>query len=150
LRCANNKYGYNILPTAGSCLGIKLSEETKAKLRLTSLGNSYSKGRTPHNKGIPMSEASKKHLSKINRGKKHSEESKNKMSIKRKGVPKSKETRDKMGKAKEVRVINLTTNVVFSSVKEASEFYNISRGHIGSVCTGKRNYCGGYKWAYVK
>ncbi len=39
------KNGYNLIPIAGSSLGFKHSPETKEKLRLLSLGNSFAKGR---------------------------------------------------------------------------------------------------------
>lgn len=31
---------------------------------------------------------------------------------------------------------------------EASNNLNITRGHIGSCCSGNRKNCGGYKWEH--
>lgn len=39
--------------------------------------------------------------------------------------------------------------VTFASIKEATAAIGSSRSHISSVCGGKRNYCGGYKWKYA-
>lgn len=54
------------------------SAETKAKIGLAN--SKKLKGHIPHNKGKPMGENQKKHLSKINTGKKLSEETKKKIS----------------------------------------------------------------------
>lgn len=80
--------GYNISPTAGSCRGIKLSEEHKEKL---------SKAHT----GKKISEETKQKLSDIHKanpfwkGKHHSEETKQKIVEAKIGVVQSKETADK-------------------------------------------------------
>lgn len=57
--------------------GTHLSENTKEKLRRANLGKVYPeevrakhRGKTAWNKGIPMTEEAKKHLSEINKGKK--------------------------------------------------------------------------------
>lgn len=53
------------------------------------------------------------------------------------------------------RVLCITTNKEFDTVKEASEFYKCSSTHIGAVCKGKRKHCGkledGTKlsWKYI-
>ena len=72
---------YNICQTAGSTLGIKLTEQTKRKL------SEARKGRTAPNKGVPMSEEQKRKLSEAfkgennpNFGKHLTEERKRKMS----------------------------------------------------------------------
>jgi group I intron endonuclease len=54
---------YNICPTAGSSLGVKLSEETKQ------LMSSQKKGDKNHNFGKQLSEEQRKLLSAINKGK---------------------------------------------------------------------------------
>lgn len=56
--------------------GVHLSESTKEKLRQANLGKTYSQEirdkhkRPAWNKGIPMTEEAKQHLSKVNKGKK--------------------------------------------------------------------------------
>ena len=41
------------------------------------------------------------------------------------------------------KVICITTNKIFNTTKEASEFYDIkAKSHISACCKGKRNYCG--------
>lgn len=68
----NPKNGYNICRYAGSVLGKKLSEETKAKISLA-------------NSGFVMTEDAKRHLSILNTGKKLSEETKIKIGNKSRG-----------------------------------------------------------------
>lgn len=86
--------------------------------------------------GGPLSEEHKQKISKSNIGKKHSPESI------RKGVLSRAGTIDKP-------VINITTNKIFNSIKEASEFYNIDRAGISHTCLGNNSESGGYKWAYI-
>ena len=69
-------------------------------------------------------------------GKKHSLETRMKMSQNR---------HDKKGSEScfAKKVICITTNKIFNTTKEASEFYDIkSKSHISACCKGKRNYCG--------
>lgn len=81
---------YNICKIAGSTLGHKHSEETKAKIGLRSLGRKHSdktkkimsethKGNT-YNLGRKASDETKKKMSEARKGKKHSEETKKKIS----------------------------------------------------------------------
>lgn len=51
-----------------------------------------------------------------------------------------------------VEQIDLKTGdviAVFNSINEASKVTGASLTHIGSVCRGKRNKCGGYRWRFV-
>ena len=75
------------------------------------------------------------------------------MSIKSKERWGNPEYQEKMKKANEIakmkrskKVICLTTNKVFESIKDAGEFYNIKNSsHIGACCKDKRKYCGKLK-----
>lgn len=56
------------------------------------------------------------------------------------------------GAVRPVEQIDLETGEivdVFDSIKEASARTGASSTHIGSVCRGKRNLCGGYSWRFV-
>jgi len=49
----------------------------------------------------------------------------------------------------------LTTNICFSSIKEAGEFYNIRKKYITNCLTGRASFAGEFNgkkltWAYVK
>ena len=112
LDVCDRKKGYNILTNAGSNLGMKVSEETKNKMRVFMSGNKYSLGNI-------LSEDTKRMIS----------ENHSRHNIK--------------------RVVNLTTGNIFDSITDASRYYGISENHISSVCKGKRQTTGGYKWAYV-
>ncbi len=47
------------------------------------------------------------------------------------------------------KVICITTGKVYNSIKEATEFHNISdKSGITKACQGKRNTCYGLKWMY--
>ena len=86
--CCNKHKGYNISPTAGSCRGIKLSEEHKEKLRIAHLGK-------------VVSEETRKKLSEIHKRnpywkeKSHSQETKDKISLTKTGEKHSRSTCNK-------------------------------------------------------
>ena len=48
------------------------------------------------------------------------------------------------------RVINLNTNEIFKTAKEASIKYKIDGSALSKVCRGKLKTCGGFKWAYYE
>ena len=48
------------------------------------------------------------------------------------------------------KVINLDTNKIFGSIKEASMFYDINASGISQNCRGKSSNCGGYHWMYYE
>lgn len=80
--------------------------------------------------GKSLSDETKEKISSANKGeknhffgKKHSDETR-------------KVLREKNGK----KVICITTNKIFNSLKEASEYYNCDRGGIGKCCNGKIQY----------
>lgn len=52
---------------------------------------------------------------------------------------------------KAVHQCDLSGNIIntFESIKEAEQQTGISSKHIPSVCRGKKQTCGGYKWVYV-
>jgi len=98
--------GYNCRPIANNSFGVKLSDETKEKMRESAIGK---------NKGKIRSDELKQHLSEINKGKKHTEESKNKISEAGKNRKQSEETKNKL------REINLGKNHTEESKKKISE-----------------------------
>lgn len=111
-------------------------------------------------KGKPLSETHKENIRKSQSGenhpmygKKHSEKTKKKISearkgqtSPRKGVKLSEETKKKLSEAKKgqnsKKVICITTNKVFDSIKSASEFYNCNKSDLSQCCKGKRRSCG--------
>ena len=48
------------------------------------------------------------------------------------------------------RVLNVDTEEVFNSIKEAAAKYNLKETHISRVCRGKRKTTGGFRWEYLK
>lgn len=86
--CYNKHKGYNISPTAGSCRGIKLSEEHKEKIRIAHLGKAVSK-------------ETRKKLSEIHKrnpywgGRSHSQKTKDKISLTKTGEKHSRSTCNK-------------------------------------------------------
>ena len=83
-------------------------------------------------------------------GRRHTEESKKKMSIARKGKPLTKEWRQHLSDTspRKRKVICITTNERFNSIREASEKFDIESTHISRVCRGKRKSCGGLQFKY--
>lgn len=75
------------------------------------------------------------------KGRKHSEETKQKMSEMRSGI------NSKVAK----KVMCVETGEIFTSGKEASDKYNISRSCICCACKGKgQTTAGNFHWKYVK
>lgn len=81
-RSADNEYGYNLSPTAGSCLGVKHSEEARAKMaegqrRRKAEGRSQKPSAVTKaklsaaSKGKPKSQAHREALSRAKTGRKH-------------------------------------------------------------------------------
>lgn len=111
-------------------------------------------------KGKPLSESHKENIRKSQSGenhpmygKKHSEETKRKISeakkgktSPRKGVKLSEETKRKLSEAKKgqnsKKVICITTNKIFDSIKSASKFYNCNESSLSQCCKGNRKSCG--------
>ena len=48
------------------------------------------------------------------------------------------------------KILNIDTNQVFNSVKEASEFYHCNSASITNCCKGRQNTSQGYHWKYVE
>jgi len=119
----------NACKVAGSWLGMKHSDETKAKFSL------IHKGKIPHNKGQKSSEETKRKISAARLGKKlgpQSEETKRKKSIALKGKPLSEETKRKMSLAKIGKISNKKGKKLSEETKK-----KISESHIG--CLGKKH-----------
>lgn len=111
----DDRFGYNISPTAGSNLGVKMSDEARMKMSEHSYWKTGTpefveemrkktskrfKNKSPINKGIPISEETREKLRIANLGKKHTEQEKQKISIANKGRPKTEEEKRKISEAK--------------------------------------------------
>ena len=136
------------------------------------------KGKTPWNKGVPMTEEAKHHLSEYNKnnpqkywlGKKFSEETRKKLSDSHKGKkrkPLSEETKLKISmsnKGKKVTVENLkklskpvrqydlngTLIAEFPSAKEACRKTGTNCTGIGRCCQYKQSHCNGFVWRFAE
>ena len=113
----SEKPPYNICRTAGNCLGVKRTEETKRKLSKAKTGEKNPnfgihlseehrrkisegmKGEKNHNFGIHLSEEAIRKFGKANKGRVLTEERRRKMSEARKGVPLSEEHRRKISES---------------------------------------------------
>lgn len=143
----NNKFyelGYNKIRIAGSNLGYKFTEEGK---RNTSEGH----------KGIKMSEETKRKLRKINSGKNnrffgktHTKESRSKISKASKGIKRSNEFKIKISQAFSKPVLQFSIDNKFikkwNSIREAEQSLKIN--HISAVCRKERKTAGKYYWRY--
>lgn len=138
---ANPSHGYNL--RLGGSLS-SFSEEVIEKMRLSHIGKKHSE---EQKKKMSLANKGRK-LSSGMLGHKHSEATKEKMRNAAIGRPKPYMKGTKNHKAH--GVINVDTGLSFGTVKEASEKYNCNRSGITMCCTGKRNLCGGYHWAYLE
>lgn len=55
----------------------------------------------------------------------------------------------KRGDRQKKKVVNIDTNEIFDSVKEASKSVGLTPAAIGNCCSGKRKTAGGYHWKYT-
>ena len=144
--------GYNITLGGEGALGISPSEETRQKLSIAGK-IAWNNEERKHNmseahKGKPISEEHKRILIKSRKGKHHTEEAKRKMSENHANVSGRNNPSAKS-------IICITTGLLFFTIKEASEYYNIDNSGIAKCCKGKIKYCGklsnGTKlvWRYV-
>lgn len=96
----NRKYGYNINPVAGSCLGRVHTQETKQKIREKHIGKKMSEESRLKMRfaklGVSPSEKQRLIASQTWRGRKHTEESILKMKQKHKGKIISEDTKNKL------------------------------------------------------
>lgn len=151
---------YNLCPIAGSKLGARESKEAIRKRSIANTGKKRTKAfrdrmsRLRKGRCIGcypkkvFSEEHIKNLSESHKGYKLSDEHKRKIGEYHENRPK--EIQDRMSRNHMKSVVNMSTGIVFNSIKEAGEFYNINRGHISSVCKGERKTAGGYQWSYFK
>lgn len=164
---------FNSSPTAGNCLGMKMSDETKNKLRVLNTGDKnrfYGKSHSEESKR-KMSEANKgksagsknyfygKNLNgNLNGmfGKNHSEQSKKVIKEKRKFQITTEETRLKMSVCRTgsknhaaKAVICITNGIKYPTVTEAGKVLGVDRTSIAEVCRGQIIHIKGYKFKYA-
>ena len=160
---------YNCLKRAGSCLGNKLSEETKRKISLAN------KGRTVlEETRIKLSNSLKGNKNTF--GRKASTEQRKKLSLIHKGKTPSKlclerakkantgriptiETREKIRQSlinkqyniRRVAQLDCNSTIIkeWISAAEAERILNIDHRNIQAVCKGKRKTAGSYYWKYI-
>ena len=94
--------------------GKKLSIETRAKIRLSSLGNTRALGY------------------------RHSDETKSKMSLDRSGIKRTAEHIKKVADAQKKIILDVTTGIYFFGSKEAANTYNINADYLRQKLNGKR------------
>lgn len=130
----NMKYGYNI--EYGGCHNGKTSEITRKRISEANKGK--------HNS--PKTEFKKGHISII------TEEIKQKISEKNKGKHASVRTEFKKGhKPLNARkVLCIESDVIYDTIKKASEDTNVMACHISQVCNGKRKSAGKLHWKFIE
>lgn len=130
----NKRYGYNI--EYGGCHNGKTSEITRKRISEANKGK--------HNS--PKTEFKKGHITII------TEEIKQKISEKNKGKHASVRTEFKKGhKPLNVRkVLCIESDVVYDTIKKASEDTNVMACHISQVCNGKRKSAGKLHWKFIE
>ena len=137
---------FNCSPTAGSCMGLHPSEETRKKLRLAQKNR------------IPISEETREKLRKYARDRCNSEEGRENMrKIRGSKAPISEDTRAKMRKSAQNKhptaetrkklsenngkaklVINLETGIFYRSIREAADSVSIKSKYLSAKLRGER------------
>lgn len=139
-RSNNNKFGYNITSGGEGLTGMKLSEETKAKISKAHMGMP---GYHLH-----QSEESRRKISLANKGKKRSEECRRQMSLSRRGQKAKPSTIERLRQANYKPVVCIETNVEYKSIKEASELTGIKYEKIAQCCRKTIKTANGLHWRF--
>lgn len=164
LRTNESKFGYNksfggektvkglhwkrtkesIQKSAEKRKGRKATEETKQKLS-ESL-KKYYKNHDSYIKGKSLSEETKIKIS--NSLKKWNKEH----ASPNKGKTRKRENWEieKVSRGHYKRIVCLETNIIYESIKQASELNKIDSSSLSKVCKGLRETAGGYHWRYQK
>jgi group I intron endonuclease len=147
------KRGFNIDRMAGSRLGMKHTPETREKIRLAGLGNTYSLGI----KASP--EAIEKNRQRMigntySLGYKHTAETRKKMSLSKQGHKHTPESRAKLQEAKRDKMKTLIaispdgTEYLVHGVKAFCREHHLIPGELSRVARGERNHHRGWKAHY--
>lgn len=125
-QCFNSKYGLNLTVggTKNTMLGKKHSEETKKKMSLSKIGNSSMTG-------MHHSEETKLKMSKSAYGNKNAYGSKLSDEHKRKFTQSGSD-------ALAVKVIDLSTGILYKNITEASKIFNIKRSSLYDMLSSKK------------
>jgi hypothetical protein len=145
---------FNTAKVAGSCLGLKHSAETKAKLSASKMGNTHTRGRsvhTPasraklaeakmgntHTKGKPRDPAAVAKTAAAHRGMKRSEETKRRISEamtgKRHALPRSAETCAKLSAVMKARPRDPVAIAKMAATKRGSTLNEQHKARIGAA-----------------
>lgn len=154
--CINNyQPEYNICQVAGSCLGVKRSNETKQKLRDCQLGRTHTEETKRKLSNAHLGKTlSHEHAEKVrlnNKGKCFSTDHKIKISIANTGKVRSQDTRLKISRAKCKVIVKLKNNIIveeFQSISEASQITGISFSKISKYLRGCTKQITDYCWKY--
>lgn len=150
-KASDRLYGFNICPKAYSCLGVKRSEETRAKIR----GNQYGKGYKPSVEKRAKQSAFMREFMKgrtHSKGYKHTTEALAKMREASKGRIVSENTRLKLAavivnKNSFYWVITSPDGTIYDPVFNLKKFcreHNLHHGNMGYVASGKYKQCKGW------
>lgn len=156
LHALDKTKGYNIKPTDPNKINLR-SKETSIKIYET-------KKKRAKERGYWHSKESIEARKKTRKGYTHSKETKEKIGSKSIGrkIPKSEEWKNYMsiiakennwgGAKRKIKQLTVSGEIikVWNSIKEASEFLNVSAGSIGNVLSesNRQKTCKGYKWEY--
>ena len=156
--------GYNL--TSGGDTNVIISEETRRKLSESHKGKGLTtkgKGRTPWNKGIPMTEETRKRMSESHKKRQFSEETRKRMSESHKGKKTwncgktnvySDEAKRKISKARSKNKLINKYDLEGNFIKQYECLYDAKKenpncSNISKVCRGKRRQDGGFIWKYA-
>lgn len=125
---------YNLSPTAGNCLGVKMTDQAKRKISERNLGNMYCVGRK-------LSEATKRAIGVANskrRGFKRSPEAVAKSAAKHRGMKRSDETRRKIADSRIGKKLKQPRSAEYrAKMSAAHKGRVISDGHMAALQAGR-------------
>lgn len=141
----NSKNGYNMsFGGESGSVGYKFTDEQKAKLRQTHIGERNGMFGKIHTK--ETNEKNRIAHLKDNL----SQETIEKMSNAKKGKKRTKQSIEKQKETISKKVVCLETKIEYSSAKQAEKINNIDPSCITKVCQGKRKTAGQLHWCYKR
>lgn len=146
-KCANKKYGYNICPTAGNCLGVIHTEEMRLKISKLHKGKPKSE-EFKMKMRVKKSEEHRLKLTEINRIHNNDPIIRKKISDALKGKIRTQDTKDKLAKSKEKYKYKITTpskeELIITNLRKFCREHNLDQSTMRRVCSGRCSHHKGY------
>lgn len=136
-QASNSEYGFNVCQTAGSCLGVKRSEETRQKKSEAARGRKHNEATIQKLRDRVFSEETRQKMSESGSRKTFSEEHRQKMSEAQRGRKHSEETRKKIGEGNRGKIVSEETRYKLGDIHRGKKVSEETRQRLSEAGRGK-------------